>query len=82
MSVDIDTAASSPTLLATRCAICGTINGADEIYPATLELSALRPALFSARRLPDGVHHRIVRCRRCRLVRSDPVLDPVAMAEL
>ncbi|MDQ6778399.1 MAG: class I SAM-dependent methyltransferase, partial [Actinomycetota bacterium] len=42
----------------------------------------LRPALFSARRLPDGVHHRIVRCRRCRLVRSDPVLDPVAMAEL
>jgi SAM-dependent methyltransferase len=82
MSVEMDTPAASPRLLATRCAICGTKSGAEEMYPATLELSALTPALFSARRLPDRVHHRIVRCRRCRLVRSDPVLDPGAMAEL
>ncbi len=82
MSVDIDAPARSRGLLATRCAICGTTNGAEELYPATLELSALTAAHFSARRLPDGVHHRIVRCRRCRLVRSDPVLGPAAMAEL
>jgi SAM-dependent methyltransferase len=67
---------------ATRCAICGTINEADELYPATLEVGSLASTHFSARRPPDGVHHRIARCRRCGLVRSDPVLDGAAMAEL
>jgi SAM-dependent methyltransferase len=82
MSVEIDTPVNAPGLLATRCAICGTTSGADELYPATLELSALTSAHFSARRVPDGVHHRMVCCRSCTLVRSDPVLSPEAMAEL
>jgi SAM-dependent methyltransferase len=81
--VSIQLAAHPPSrLLATRCAICGTPDGADEIYPATLARADLTAAHFSARRLPDGVHHRIVRCRRCGLHRSDPVLDPAAMSEL
>jgi SAM-dependent methyltransferase len=82
MTADTDMRVPSPRLLATRCAICGTTDGANELYPATLELAALTPAHFSARRLPDGVHHRLVRCRRCGLVRSDPVLNTGAMAEL
>ena len=81
MTADTDVRAQPPRLLATRCAICGTTDGADEVYAATLEPAALTPAHFSARRLPDGVHHRLVRCGRCGLVRSDPVLDPGAMAE-
>jgi SAM-dependent methyltransferase len=72
----------TPRLLATRCAICGTPDGADEVYPSTLARADLTPAHFSARRLPDGVHHRIVRCRRCGLHRSDPLLDPAVMSEL
>ena len=82
MSTHVATHPQSPRLLATRCAICGTPDGADEVYPARLDRGVLTPAHFSARRLPDGVHHRIVRCRRCGLHRSDPLLDPATMTEL
>lgn len=74
--------ADSPTLGATRCTICRTFGLADEVYPSTLDLDALTSRHFSARRDPDGVHHRIVRCRICGLVRSDPVLDHDALEAL
>jgi SAM-dependent methyltransferase len=38
--------------------------------------------VFSARRPPDRVHYRIVRCNACGLVRSDPVADPEVLARL
>jgi SAM-dependent methyltransferase len=69
-------------LVATRCAICGVTEEADELYPASLASDAFTPAVFSARRVPDRTHHRMVRCRRCSLVRADPVLDPKLSAEL
>jgi SAM-dependent methyltransferase len=69
-------------LLATRCAICGVLNHAHELYPANLGIDAFTPAVFSARRMPDRTRHRIVRCRRCGLVRADPVLDPERSAAL
>lgn len=82
MSAATDTLPERPRLLATRCAICSTAGRAEELYPSTLDRADLTAAHFSARRRPDGVHHRIVRCRRCGLVRSDPVLDPEHMAAL
>jgi SAM-dependent methyltransferase len=63
-------------LLATRCAICGTLGNATELYPANFDQAALNPAVFSARRLPDRVHFRLVRCHSCGLIRSDPIVDP------
>ena len=39
-------------------------------------------AVFSARRLPDGVHYRMVRCNTCGLVRSDPIVDLDVLANL
>lgn len=82
MSAATDTRPERPGLLATRCAICGTAGGAQELYASTLDHADLTAAHFSARRRPDGVHHRIVRCRRCGLVRSDPVLDAEYIAAL
>lgn len=52
------------------------------MYPANLDPAAFTAEVFSARRLPDQLHYRIVRCRRCGLVRSDPVLSADALAEL
>jgi SAM-dependent methyltransferase len=52
------------------------------MYPATLDASAFTPTVFSARRLPDRIHYRIVRCRGCGLVRSDPVVDQTLIREL
>jgi SAM-dependent methyltransferase len=69
-------------LRATRCAICGTEGNADERWPSTLTDETFTARTFSARRQPDNVHYRIVVCRDCRLVRSDPVLDSAALAAL
>lgn len=66
----------------TSCAICGTEDNYQQLYPATFQQSALNPIVFSARRLPDRIHYRVVRCRACGLVRSDPVADPEFLRQL
>ncbi len=66
----------------TRCPICGTGGGAAEIYPANFDQEAFTPAVFSARRLPDRVHYRTVKCAACGLVRSDPVAAAETLAKL
>ncbi len=66
----------------TRCAICETSDNATEIYPASLTPEALSARIFSARRIPDGLHYRIVRCESCGLVRSDPVVSTTVMERL
>ena len=69
-------------LLATECALCAPGTAADEVYPATLRPADLNSVVFSARRAPDRVHYRIVRCRGCGLVRSDPVSDEATHVRL
>ena len=66
----------------TRCAICGTEISSTELYPANLDPSTFTAEVFSARRLPDQLHYRMVSCDRCGLVRSDPVLSAEALATL
>ncbi|MEI7556256.1 class I SAM-dependent methyltransferase [Candidatus Chlorohelix sp.] len=69
-------------LLPTRCAICNTEDNATELYPANFDLQAFNPTIFSARRLPDRIHYRLVKCKRCGLVRSDPIVDPEFLSQL
>jgi hypothetical protein len=66
----------------TRCAICDTFGNATEMYSADFIPDAFSPAVFSAWCMPDRVHARIVKCNTCGLVRSDPIADPAALAEL
>ena len=66
----------------TRCPISGEQDDATEIYPANFDPGSLSPAVFSARREPDGIHYRIVRSNRSGLVRSDPVADTALVCEL
>ena len=63
------------TLVATACPICGPGGDADELYSARLDTTAFSPTVFSARRVPDRLHYRVVQCRTCGLVRSDPIAD-------
>src|SRR5213594_1960338 len=58
----------------TRCPISGEEGDATEIYQANFDASSLSAAVFSARRLPDGIHYRIVR--------SDPIADPALIYQL
>ena len=69
-----------PDLEATCCAICETEGNATTVYESNFQPEDLTPEVFSARRSPDRLHYRIVRCRSCGLLRSDPVL-PVAATE-
>ena len=71
-----------PDLCATRCAICNTEGNAVELYPANFVMEALHPIFFSARRVPDRIHYRIVKCSICGLVRSDPVADSRILGQL
>jgi SAM-dependent methyltransferase len=71
-----------PELYPTHCAICGTEGNSSELYPANLDPAALNPASFSARRVPDRRHFRLVRCKQCGLVRSDPVADSTTLEKL
>ena len=64
----------------TRCPISGEEGDATELYPANFDAASLSPAAFSARRLPDRIHFRIVRSNRSGLVHSDPVADLADLA--
>jgi len=72
----------NPILVPTSCAICGTSKNSTELYPANFSLQDFNPEIFSARRIPDKIHYRIVRCQSCGLVRSDPMIDQETLAEL
>jgi SAM-dependent methyltransferase len=76
------TSEADALLVRTRCAICRTDGNAVEIYPPNFDAGDFTAEVFSARRLPDRLHYRMVRCRTCGLVRSDPVLDSEALARL
>ncbi len=71
-----------PEMCATRCAICEREGDAAERWPATFDPEAFSARVFSARRLPDRVHYRMVTCHTCGLVRSDPVAGEELLAEL
>lgn len=61
--------------IATKCPICETLGNAVPVYPSNVDESSFSTEIFSARRLPDRRHYQWVRCNKCTLLRSDPVLD-------
>jgi SAM-dependent methyltransferase len=66
----------------TLCAICDTDRWDRPLYPGTVGEGAFTSERFSARRSPDRVHYRMVRCGNCGLIRSDPVLEESELARL
>jgi len=66
----------------TLCAICDTDRWDRLLYAESLGNAAFTSERFSARRIPDRVHYRMVRCANCGLIRSDPVLEEAELARL
>jgi SAM-dependent methyltransferase len=66
----------------TPCAICSKYGNCREVYPANFRDTDFNREVFSARRLPDRIHYRLVKCLDCGLVRSDPVADTATIMEL
>lgn len=55
------------------CAICRKKQQLKLLYNATFRDVDIEANIYSARRLPDRVHYRIVKCERCGLVFSSPI---------
>lgn len=56
------------------CAICKK-NNFTVLYPENFDLGKIDEKIFSARRLPDRIHYRMVKCKNCGLVYSNPILE-------
>ena len=69
-------------MIRTSCAICGDQSSDTEVYSAALTDDSGTFGRFSARRNPDRVHFRIVQCRKCTLLRSDPIFADEELARL
>ena len=55
------------------CAICEK-NNYRIIYKENFDIKKIDAKIFSARRLPDKIHYRMVRCLDCGLLYSTPIL--------
>lgn len=64
------------------CPICGPKTAKKLLYKQNFSLGQINAKVFSARRLPDRLHYRLVRCGSCGLVYSDPILDEAKIANL
>ena len=67
---------------ATCCPICETNRFDRQVYAMNFDPQNLNGEIFSARRLPDRLHYRMVRCQQCGVLRSDPILPPSELARL
>lgn len=69
-------------MVAMICALCGKNQDITELYPATFDASHITDTTYSARRIPDRIHYRLVTCKRCGLIFSSPILSPSEIAKL
>jgi len=67
--------------VARPCPLCGSDDDAAVIAPSTVDESTLDRFAFASRKLPEYMHHRLVRCPVCTLVYASPVPDAASLAE-
>jgi ubiquinone/menaquinone biosynthesis C-methylase UbiE len=60
-------------MLSIQCAVCGKKEKTKELYKENVGSSKITNKTFSARRTPDRLHYRFVRCATCGLVFSNPI---------
>jgi len=61
-------------MITTQCAICEEKESIHELYKARVNMKKISGKTFSARRTPDSMHYRFVKCNRCGLIFSNPIL--------
>lgn len=65
-----------------QCAICKTNKNTEVLFPETTDFAKIDKNIFSARRIPDRVHYRLLRCKKCGLIFSSPILSEKAIRKL
>jgi len=64
------------------CAICGKNQQTRILYPATFKKGNISAHTYSARRLPDKLHYRFLKCDKCGLIFSSPILEQAKIISL
>ncbi|MDO8658183.1 MAG: class I SAM-dependent methyltransferase [Candidatus Levybacteria bacterium] len=64
------------------CAICGKNQQTKVLYPSTLKEENISAHTYSARRLPDKLHYRFLKCQRCGLIFSSPIFEQAKIINL
>lgn len=62
-------------MIYTICAICKSNKNTKILYKKNLDKSKINSKTFSARRVPDKVHYRFLKCVKCGLIFSNPIFD-------
>lgn len=65
-----------------RCAICREKEELQILYKQNFSESSIDAQTFSARRIPDRIHYQFVRCNRCGLIFSNPILSQAKINSL
>lgn len=58
-----------------QCALCGKDQKIRVLYNSTLITKNINHRAFSARRIPDRLHYRLVKCLNCGLIFSNPIFN-------
>lgn len=58
-----------------NCPICENNSNFKILYKKNFKITDLNTKIFSARRLPDKIHYQLVKCNKCGLVRSNPIVE-------
>jgi SAM-dependent methyltransferase len=69
-------------LIPTKCAICNSFNNSISIFPERLPKKILNEDPYAPRRKRDFFHYKIVKCKNCNLLRSDPLIDENELKKL
>lgn len=65
-----------------KCAICREDKGFDVLYKENFNYSSIDENTFSARRIPQKCHYRLLKCKECGLVYSSPIFDTGEIEQL
>lgn len=57
------------------CALCEKKQRTEILYPAIFNSKKISYNIYSARRLPDKIHYRLLRCKNCGLIFSSPIFS-------
>jgi len=69
-------------MIETYCPICGQGIPYQAVYQENFNEDLINEDIFSARRLPDKIHYRIVKCQKCGLIYANPILEEQKITDL
>lgn len=62
-------------MLNIKCAICGSNENTYILYKQNFNSNVFNSKVFSARRIPDRTHYRFLKCKKCGLIFSNPIIE-------